>query len=709
MNTKISFFNNVYSKKMAKLIGMNTFLEQVKNGEWQDYVLDVRTQKKEKKHAPAVTLSGFFSDNRVAKNITEHSGFIQIDIDTKDQFDGFNIEREQICNDEYTYALFDSISGNGGFKILVRVDAAKHLDAFNGLKSYYLKHYNVVIDNSCSDVSRLCYVSYDPYLFLNEKAKIFKLYPKKEEKIYQKNITALKNHIYIKDDFDDAVNQARHMNLFDSYEDYLTCAFALQNKFGTSGEDYFHTLVSGSSKYDSEKASKHYQGICKRNGNTGITIASLLYIFKQNNISIKSEKTKKIEKLVKLSDNPVDELKKLGVENAEEVAKDFEQKDENKEQTELELISELIKMENVKFNEVLRNYEFNGKIMNDRILAEFYAKVWEKIDDKITTNKIFTLIQSPKNHTSYHPIKEWFQKNKDISCGNEFEQLLDCFVVNMKIWVDNQEIATNDYLEVYLKKWLLSIIASAHGTYSLMILVLIGKQGTNKTNFFRGLLPKDLLSFYADNTLDEGKDSEILMCLKLLIIDDEFGGKSKKDANKLKRLSSQQTFSIRMPYGRVTEELQRLAVLGGTSNELEVINDPTGNRRVIPVNLVSFNKEKFDKIDKTKLFIGLYKEWLTDKEKFFLTKDEIEILNSCTIPNQESLIEEELILKHIRPSSSSYQHMTTSEILIALVEKYPSIKTNNKRVGSILNKLGYRNRLNRNGGGVSRVYDVMWV
>ena len=37
----------------------------------------------------------------------------------------------------------------------------------------------------------------------------------------------------------------------------------------------------------------------------------------------------------------------------------------------------------------------------------------------------------------------------------------------------------------------------------------------------------------------------------------------KKDATKLKRLSSQQTFSIRAPYGRITEDLNRLAVLGG--------------------------------------------------------------------------------------------------------------------------------------------------
>src|SRR5690606_8018810 len=109
--------------------------------------------------------------------------------------------------------------------------------------------------------------------------------------------------------------------------------------------------------------------------------------------------------------------------------------------------------------------------------------------------------------------------------------------------------------------------------------------------------------YYAESNLDEGKDSEILMCKKLIIVDDEFGGKSKKDATKLKRLSSQQTFSIRAPYGRITEDLNRLAVLGGTSNDSEVINDPTGHRRIIPIILLSFDIEKYKSIDKTKLFI----------------------------------------------------------------------------------------------------------
>ena len=49
----------------------------------------------------------------------------------------------------------------------------------------------------------------------------------------------------------------------------------------------------------------------------------------------------------------------------------------------------------------------------------------------------------------------------------------------------------DQYLDIYLKKWLLGLIGSAFGTYSLMILVIAGEQGIKKTEFFRNLLPKN--------------------------------------------------------------------------------------------------------------------------------------------------------------------------------------------------------------------------
>jgi hypothetical protein len=134
------------------------------------------------------------------------------------------------------------------------------------------------------------------------------------------------------------------------------------------------------------------------------------------------------------------------------------------------------------------------------------------------------------------------------------------------------------------------------------------------------------------------------MTKKLLIVDDEFGGKSKKDATKLKRLSSQQTFSIRRPYGKVSEDLNRLAVLGGTSNESEVINDHTGNRRIIPVNVVNFDLVKYRSIDKTELFMELYHEWQMDRTSWFLTSTEIENLNLSTINNHEVMTDEEIVI-----------------------------------------------------------------
>ena len=86
-------------------------------------------------------------------------------------------------------------------------------------------------------------------------------------------------------------------------------------------------------------------------------------------------------------------------------------------------------MNDVKFNEVTRNFEFNGEEMTDRILANFYTKVWTKIDDKIAKDKVFTLIQNKDNSVSYNPIRQWFEEHAHITHNNEFDKLKKCFTV----------------------------------------------------------------------------------------------------------------------------------------------------------------------------------------------------------------------------------------------------------------------------------------
>jgi predicted P-loop ATPase len=687
----ISLFKSAKSNQSDASIEVDEYFVGIKNGRWQDEVLNFRAGRTQKELTTCVTASGSFKQ-RAANKLLEHSGFICLDIDAKDQIADVDIER--IKRNEYVYAVHRSLSGNG-YAVFIRIDGARHLDAFLSLENYFMVQFSIVLDKSCKDTSRLRFVSYDPDIFINKKAKSFKTYLKKKDKPKPKPVV-------IKTDFDEMVVKAAPMNLFDNYEDYIRLAFALTQEFTESGRNYFHSLCQASSKYSHQQAERDYNVALQRSG-TGVSIASIYYIFRQAGISTTSERTEKIKSILKLSDNPQEALKMLNIPLAD--AEAFIPKSENtKEKNEIDNIIELIKLNDVKFNEITRNFEFNGEEMTDRILANFYTKVWQKIDDGISKDKVFTLIQNKDNSTSYNPIKDWFEENAHLQTDNEFYKLKNCFNVEQLIYENDGTFIFDTYLDIYLKKWLLGLIGSAFGTYSLMILVIAGEQGIKKTEFFRNLLPKKLRKFYAESNLDEGKDSEILMTKKWLIVDDEFGGKSKKDATKLKRMSSQQTFSIRMPYGRVSEDLMRLAVLGGTSNDSEVINDPTGNRRIIPINLISFDFDAYMKIDKDKLFIELYNEWKANKEGWFLDKFQIEYLNKANEKNIEVMSEVELINRHIQNDPTS--KMTNTDVILELQKIHPTFKTNTKRMGQALKKCGYEQTIFRNGSKTIRAYEI---
>ena len=691
----VSIFKNTYENIPERNLDLNSYFDGVKNGQWQDEVLQYRANPdpKKKNLLPSVTASGEF-ENKGKIESGKHSGVICIDVDSKDQI--CKIDIDKIKEDEYTYCAHQSVGGYG-YAIFVKIDPEKHLDAFLGLEKYYFDKYQIVIDKSCKNINRLRFVSYDPFLFLNTKAKTFKKYLKKAEKITTKTFV-------VKSDFDEMVKQASYMNLFDDYADYIKLAFALCSEFGEEGRNYFHALCSGSSKYETKEADKHYSKAVQRK-QSGITIASLYKIFKDNGISLTSEKTEQIKSIAKLAENPKEKLKELGIVDTDGII-DKVTDNSTKQKTEIDLVIDLIKFEKIKFNVITRNFEWNGDKMDDRLMAKFYTLVWKKIDEGLSKDKIFTLLQNRDNSESFNPILDFFEKNKNLQTNNEFEKLKNAIKISNHSISEKtgEKIIIEDYLDVYLKKWLLGLIGSCHGTYSLMVLVLVGEQGIRKTEFFRNLLPEDLKKFYSESNLDDGKDSEILMTQKLLIVDDEFGGKTKKDATKLKRLSSQQTFSIRSPYGRFSEDLERLAVLGGTSNEMEVINDPTGNRRIIPLNITSIDFELYKSIDKNKLFIELYNEWKKNPNDWFLTKYEIDCLNDTTNQNTEIMAEEEILNTYF--SYSSYGSMTATDVYIKVEEISKGMRTSVKRIGQALKKLGYVQKMSKKDGVMNRTYPI---
>ena len=126
-----------------------------------------------KRKLQAFTPSGIFNNGRKAEVISNYSGFIVLDIDKLSDDQLYNAKNAvQDC--QHTYSVFISPSGNG-LKVIVPVNSMveQHKQAYQQVSDYYESLTNLQIDQSGKDVSRLCFMSYDPECYINTNAVPF--------------------------------------------------------------------------------------------------------------------------------------------------------------------------------------------------------------------------------------------------------------------------------------------------------------------------------------------------------------------------------------------------------------------------------------------------------------------------------------------------------------------------------------------------------
>jgi predicted P-loop ATPase len=168
---------------------------------------------------------------------------------------------------------------------------------------------------------------------------------------------------------------------------------------------------------------------------------------------------------------------------------------------------------------------------------------------------------------------------------------------------------------------------------------------------------------------------------------------------------------VRKAFRRNHEDIQRIAVLGGTSNEEMVINDVTGNRRIIPINVTKFDIEKFKKIDKNQLWAEVYHQWNADKNAWMLNQDSIKLLNISTVDNMDVSVEEELVSRYFKPKQKEddiYENMTTTDVASYLT-RASEMKFSLKRLGIILKKFGFNPISKKVNGKAIKVYEIIKV
>lgn len=180
--TIITAFKTVFSTDMPHYITLERAVDRIKEGVSKDLIAQIRkTEDKEKrnnlkKKLPAFCFNGKFTA-RNADALVEHSGFMVVDMDNIPSNEQSK-EWEQLINNPYVLVAFVSPSngvGNKyGFKALVKIDkcdAVTHSKVFEAFQEKYdFKYW----DNVNKDVSRVCFESYDPNIYINYECKTFR-------------------------------------------------------------------------------------------------------------------------------------------------------------------------------------------------------------------------------------------------------------------------------------------------------------------------------------------------------------------------------------------------------------------------------------------------------------------------------------------------------------------------------------------------------
>jgi hypothetical protein len=134
-----------------------------------------------KKALPGVMWSGRFKNREqpVSEKLLDHSGLLCTDLDSLGE--RLPEIRKQLEESRHVFALF--LSPTGGLKLVVRVpaDASKHLGSFRAAEKHVKELTGIQVDPACKDVGRLCFLSYDPQLYVNFDAVELKPLPAAEK------------------------------------------------------------------------------------------------------------------------------------------------------------------------------------------------------------------------------------------------------------------------------------------------------------------------------------------------------------------------------------------------------------------------------------------------------------------------------------------------------------------------------------------------
>lgn len=274
----------------------------------------------------------------------------------------------------------------------------------------------------------------------------------------------------------------------------------------------------------------------------------------------------------------------------------------------------------------------------------------------------------------YNPVEEYLYRLREWDGTDRIRAV-----------ADRVKCAQPDKWRERFHRWFLSMVAhwqgidKQHANSSMPL--LIGDQGCGKSTYCAMLLPPQLRDYFTDSIDFSNKRSTELALNRYLLVNlDEFDSISPAYQGYMKHIVQKSVVQSRRPYQRATEAMRRYATFIATSNNFDLLSDPTGSRRFICMEVQGII-DYTQPIDYEQLYAQAVAE-IRSGEPYWFTHDEEAQMTNDNQRFQRTCLEEETCFLYFREPTSgeAYEELTCVEILERIKARQKGFKYTNKTV-----------------------------
>lgn len=340
-----------------------------------------------------------------------------------------------------------------------------------------------------------------------------------------------------------------------------------------------------------------------------------------------------------------------------------------------------------------------GRVMDDKLVIEIRDFLHYNTDTEFTKQQVWEAIETLCQKNPVDPVPEFLESLPDwdgkprvpswlthyfgaVAPDDDLENDSD----EEREWKKKQR----DYVSAVGALTLVGAIKRAFepGCKFDTMLVLEGEiQGKGKSGMLQILGGE----FYSDPDISDVQNKDTVQKTqgKWIIEWAELDVATRTDLNRMKAFSSRQVDRIREPYGRAVKDFPRRGIFIATTNESIYLQDPTGNRRYLPIETTDLKPDDLRR-DRLQLWaeaLGMYRAGFSGVLPEALWDVARSIQSSRVVEDPWV----DLISEHLS-KNPEVTFVTTVEILRDALglEEFQMRNADSKRVGGILRRLGWR-------------------